>query len=204
MQSGSSFRLTVQRGPQPNQQYPLTRDTLTLGRDITNDIVINDPEVSRHHARLIRTAAGYTLEDLKSTNGTFINKQQRLVGSIALNAGDQVGLGETVVLIYEAYGGAQAATVVGTPDSAQPMPQSQPPRRPAPAPAPAVPSAYAPSSGGYEDEEEFEPDNNRMIIMGCGGLTLLFCCVVIVGLIAVDSMNLWCDLPIISTQLFSC
>ena len=44
MQSGAGFRLTMRRGPHPNQVYELTRDTITIGRDITNDIVINDPE----------------------------------------------------------------------------------------------------------------------------------------------------------------
>ena len=39
MASGPGFRLIVRRGPQPNQIYELTKDVLTLGRDITNDIV---------------------------------------------------------------------------------------------------------------------------------------------------------------------
>jgi len=73
MQSTGSFRLIVRRGPQPNQIYELNKDIITLGRDITNDIVINDPEVSRHHCRLTRGGGGYTLEDLGSTNGTFVN-----------------------------------------------------------------------------------------------------------------------------------
>ena len=72
MQGNSGSRLVVRRGPQPNQTYDLSKDVLSLGRDITNDIVINDPEVSRHHCRLTRTPGGYTIEDLGSTNGTFI------------------------------------------------------------------------------------------------------------------------------------
>ncbi|HLA41883.1 MAG TPA: FHA domain-containing protein, partial [Aggregatilineales bacterium] len=68
-QPGSGFRLIVRRGPQPNQIHELNSDVITLGRDITNDITINDPEVSRHHARLTRTESGYTIEDLGSTNG---------------------------------------------------------------------------------------------------------------------------------------
>jgi pSer/pThr/pTyr-binding forkhead associated (FHA) protein len=79
MQDSSSFRLIVRRGPQPNQIYDLNKGIITLGRDITNDIVINDPEVSRHHCRLTQGGGGYTIEDLGSTNGTFINGQ-RLTG----------------------------------------------------------------------------------------------------------------------------
>jgi predicted component of type VI protein secretion system len=101
MQGSDSFRLIVRRGPQPNQSYELNKDIVTLGRDITNDIVINDPEVSRHHLRLTRGAGGFTVEDLGSTNGTFVNGQ-RLTGARPLRPGDMLGLGETVTLAYEA------------------------------------------------------------------------------------------------------
>ena len=100
MQGSDSFRLIVRRGPQPNQSYDLNKDIVTLGRDITNDIVINDPEVSRHHMRLTRGAGGFTVEDLGSTNGTFVNGQ-RLTGARPLRPGDMIGLGETVTLAYE-------------------------------------------------------------------------------------------------------
>src|SRR5579862_2589738 len=116
MQSNGSFRLIVRRGPQPNQIYELNKDIITLGRDITNDIVINDPECSRHHCRLTRGGGGYTLEDLGSTNGTFVNGQ-RLTGARPLAGGDVVGMGETVTLAYESTLPApepgQQATVVG-------------------------------------------------------------------------------------------
>jgi hypothetical protein len=101
---GSSFRLIVRRGPQPNQIYEMNKGIITLGRDITNDIVINDPEVSRHHCRLTQGPGGYTMEDLGSTNGTFINGQ-RLTGARPLVHGDMVGLGETVTLAYRRPGG---------------------------------------------------------------------------------------------------
>ena len=101
IQGSDSFRLIVRRGPQPNQSYELNKDIVTLGRDITNDIVINDPEVSRHHLRLTRGGGGFTIEDLGSTNGTFINGQ-RLTGARPLRPGDMIGLGETVTLAYEA------------------------------------------------------------------------------------------------------
>ncbi len=100
IQGNDSFRLIVRRGPQPNQVYELNKDIVTLGRDITNDITINDPEVSRHHLRLTRGAGGFTLEDLGSTNGTFVNGQ-RLTGARPLRTGDMVGLGETVTLAYD-------------------------------------------------------------------------------------------------------
>jgi hypothetical protein len=204
MQSDVSFRLVVRRGPQPNQQYPLTRETLTIGRDITNDVVVNDPEVSRHHSRLVRTPTGYSIEDLRSTNGTFVNRQ-RLTGPYQLSDGDLVGLGETVTLVYEVIGGAVAATVVGG-DRGEAPPRPGPPPRAPVQPAYQAPAA-PPVSEPIADEEEFEPDRNRMIVIGCGILTLVFCCALVAALIAIDSYQngiLWCEIPIINTQLFNC
>jgi pSer/pThr/pTyr-binding forkhead associated (FHA) protein len=142
IQGSDSFRLIVRRGPQPNQSYELNKDIVTLGRDITNDIVINDPEVSRHHMRLTRGAGGFTVEDLGSTNGTFINGQ-RLTGARPLRPGDMIGLGETVTLAYEMSAVApeagiepQGGTVVG--------PSAQRGAQQYPSQAPQQPYSYSP------------------------------------------------------------
>jgi len=193
MQSGASYRLVVRRGPQPNQQFLLTRDTVTLGRDITNDIVINDPEVSRHHARLIRTPNGYTFEDLRSTNGSFINRQ-RLSTPYQLNNGDLIGLGETITVVYEVVGEGIAQTMVAPSGSApQPAPIAS---APAPRPVSAAPAPAMPAEPMGE-EESFQPDRNRWIVIGCGVLTLLLCCALIGAAVAVDSLNLYSQIPII-------
>lgn len=116
MQGNDAFRLIVRRGPQPNQVYELTGEVSNLGRDITNDIVINDREASRHHLRFMRGVDGYTIEDLGSTNGTFVNGK-RVTGATPLKNGDMVGLGETVTLQFEVVrpGGVQAAQPVQPP-----------------------------------------------------------------------------------------
>jgi hypothetical protein len=126
MQGNDSFRLIVRRGPQPNQVYELNKDIITVGRDITNDIVINDPEVSRHHMRFTRGAGGYTLEDLGSTNGTFINGQ-RLTGAKPLSNGDMIGLGETVTLGYEVSNPARAMDAAPAAQPASPYARQAPP-----------------------------------------------------------------------------
>lgn len=126
MQGSDSFRLIVRRGPQPNQVYELNKDIVTLGRDITNDITINDPEVSRHHLRITRGAGGFTLEDLGSTNGTFVNGQ-RLTGPRPLRPGDMIGLGETVTLAYEsASAGMEYGGTVARPAAPSAPPQAAP------------------------------------------------------------------------------
>ncbi len=124
-----SFRLIVRRGPRPNEVYELSSEITNLGRDITNDIVINDREVSRHHLRFTRGGEAFTIEDLGSTNGTFINGK-RLTGASSLKNGDMIGLGETVTLQFE----------VGRPGSQA----SAPPPASAPAPQPVGDSAYRP------------------------------------------------------------
>jgi hypothetical protein len=200
MHSGASYRLIVRRGPQPNQQYELTRDTLTIGRDITNDIVINDPEISRHHSRLMRNPNGYTIEDLRSTNGTFVNRQ-RTTGPYQLSNGDLIGLGETVTLAFETFGAGgmggpepAGATVIG--GQRPPAQAGPPPGRPPMAYAPAPPPAYP-------DEEDYPADRSRWIVIGCGVLTLLFCCLLVGAVIVIDQTNSYCSLPL-ADQFFYC
>src|SRR5688572_30826144 len=97
----TTYRLVIRRGPELNKMFELTAPLITLGRDIINDITISDPEMSRQHCQLTRTDDGYTLEDLNSTNGTFINGE-RLAGSRSLKNGDNIGFGETVLVTYTA------------------------------------------------------------------------------------------------------
>lgn len=79
--------------------YILDRLTISLGRDLDNDIVLQEPEVSRHHLRMVLTQNGYTMEDLNTMNGASLNaeplKQQQL-----LRSGDRVGIGENLLMWY--------------------------------------------------------------------------------------------------------
>lgn len=156
MQGNERYRLIVRRGPQPNQVYELGDNVVNLGRDITNHIVINDREVSRHHLRFTRGPEGYTVEDLGSTNGTFVNGK-RVTGATLLKNGDLLGLGETVTLGYELVRGEAGAS----PPAAQP---SQQPQQPAPSQQEQSPpqrqdSGYdAPQQqGGYSQQSPYQP-----------------------------------------------
>ncbi len=216
MQQGNGgSRLVVRRGPQPNQVYEMNKDVVALGRDITNDIVINDPEVSRHHCRLTRTPTGYTLEDLGSTNGTFVNGQ-RLTGSRPLVNGDMIGLGETVTLGYEG-GAVQAPASPGMQETLVSSAPS-PPSYNAPSATPAQPAGYQQQAGygepqynmpaqpyaqqappGYEyyDYEEDNRNTARWIAIGCGCLVVV-CVVVLAGAaFLIDTLNAWCSVPLV-------
>ena len=69
----AAFRLIVKTGPNPGTAFDLTKEVTLVGRDVTNDITVGDSEISRQHARLTRTPGGYVMEDLGSTNGSYVN-----------------------------------------------------------------------------------------------------------------------------------
>ena len=74
--ASQTYQLVMQKGPNPGKIFELVQEELTIGRDITNRIVINDPEVSRKHARLVLQSGSYVIEDLGSTNGTFLDDKR--------------------------------------------------------------------------------------------------------------------------------
>ena len=79
------------------QRWPLDRDVVTLGRSSTADVAVDDPLVSRLHARLERVAGTWTVvDDGLSRNGTFVNGR-RIEGRHALRDGDELRVGGTVL-----------------------------------------------------------------------------------------------------------
>src|SRR5512146_2868517 len=92
------FQLVMRSGPTPGATFSLEGDQLVIGRDSSSAITINDAEVSRKHARLTFQGGKYVIEDLGSTNGTFVNGQQR-VSPLVLKTGDVISLGEQYVLV---------------------------------------------------------------------------------------------------------
>lgn len=74
--TGPRFALVMEAGPQVGAVYPLEADVITLGREADNTIVLDNPRISRYHARLRISPTGTVLlEDLGSTNGAFIAGQ---------------------------------------------------------------------------------------------------------------------------------
>jgi predicted component of type VI protein secretion system len=183
MLSQSRYRLTIRQGPTPGKVFDLAKDTLTIGRDVNADVTINDPEVSRTHIRLTAQADGYMIEDLGSTNGTFINGQ-RVTGSKLLRPGDTLGLGETVVLELSRV--ADAAATVVMPAKSMPDAYSAPPPPPSGPATATMPPVYEPVAAPPAPA----PGNPALkwIAIGCGCLTLLFLCAA-VSVIAVYLVN---------------
>lgn len=106
-----TFQIVFKKGPTPGKTIDLDTDEVTVGREKTNVLVINDKSLSRFHARLRKTGNGYTLEDLGSTNGTLLNGN--LVDSPSkLKPGDEIGFGENVVLEFRRVGFEAESTAV--------------------------------------------------------------------------------------------
>lgn len=186
----AQFQFVMRSGPTPGVTFPLDGDQLTIGRDSNNGVAINDAEVSRKHSRLTFQGGKYVLEDLGSTNGTFVNGQ-RLAGPVVLKAGDVVSLGEQIVLMYDAINMDPGATIAVSRKSARVEP---PPAYSAPAPVSTPAPAYtaAPIGGSPAKKSNLTP----LII---GGVVVIFLCSCISFFIWVDQTYRWCTFfPFIS------
>ena len=98
--------LVVWRGPNEGASYPLVGDVVEVGRAPESKIFLDDITVSRHHARLTRNAAGWTLTDAGSLNGSYVNRV-RITEATPLRAGDEVQIGKYRFTFYSATGDAQ-------------------------------------------------------------------------------------------------
>lgn len=68
--------------------------TITLGRKENNTVVLNDRFVSSYHAKIYLKNSEYYLEDLQSTNGTYVN-ENKIEGNVRLNVNDIIRFGST-------------------------------------------------------------------------------------------------------------
>ncbi len=98
--------LVIERGDMPGTEFRLINDESTIGRwdadngvfpDVDLDAHDSDAKVSRRHARIVRNNGSYFIEDLGSTNGTYVNRGRRLLPGNAqlLQDGDEVIVGKT-------------------------------------------------------------------------------------------------------------
>ena len=84
--------LIVTKGPRTGEKIQLTKLPIVIGREESTDVPINLQSISRKHARISKGDAGYLLEDLNSSNGTFVN-EIRLDQPSPFKDGDLIALG---------------------------------------------------------------------------------------------------------------
>lgn len=84
--------LVVKRGPNAGSRFLLDQGTTSAGRHPDSDIFLDDVTVSRRHAEFRREEGGFTVVDVGSLNGSYVNREP--VDSASLSNGDEVQIGK--------------------------------------------------------------------------------------------------------------
>ena len=186
------FQLVMRSGPNPGTTFKLEGGLITIGRDASNSISINDVEVSRSHAQLTFQGGKYVLEDKGSTNGTFVNGQ-RLAGPHVMKSGELISLGEQIVLMFEVESSDPNATLASAPKAAQVRAAAAAAQSQSPAPkqnyAGQIPAGPAPAP--VTPAEPGKKSNVLPIVIGVAAL--LFVCACGLFFYYVDANYLWCN-----------
>ncbi|TFC31468.1 FHA domain-containing protein [Cryobacterium sp. TMT2-18-3] len=90
--SQNATRLVITSGPKAGTEFPLTGDSITIGRSGDSSLVIRDDYTSTHHARLMLWHDKWMIQDLDSTNGTFLDGNRLAVPTpVPLNTTVKIG-----------------------------------------------------------------------------------------------------------------
>ena len=96
------YALIVERGPRAGLTYILGEGQTLAGRSDDVDIFLGDVTVSRHHARFTVDETGLTVEDMRSTNGTYVNAERH--DQAHLQPGDEVIIGKFHLVVAGGHG----------------------------------------------------------------------------------------------------
>jgi ABC transport system ATP-binding/permease protein len=174
--------LVAQSGPLKGKRIPIFSAGLRVGRHPEqNELVLNDEETSRQHARISLDSQGRVVVENKSMNGTYVNDAR--LDTAVLQPGDRIrfGLNTTTEFLFEPLAHRGAATPqpsAKTPAGPTPAPPLPPVNRqtPVPPPAPSAPQAVpqAPASGSGQNyktvrlqsgEESPPPDARLQLVL---------------------------------------
>jgi pSer/pThr/pTyr-binding forkhead associated (FHA) protein len=205
----TNFRLVIRSGVDVGKEYILDKNEFIVGREQTADITVSDPEISRRHARIFFQNGGYIIEDLGSTNGTFVNGQ-KISGPYLLRPGEVVNFGEHVSVLFESVQVDPNATVVSSAAAPKAPIASAPAKAPLYTPPPAAPvsqpmasapvaqqpfSAPVPQAApakkpGKTDTPSKMPRWLKILIIVALVILILCICPIVI----IDSLNMWCRL----------
>jgi hypothetical protein len=99
MQDSAVPILVVQEGQLAGKRWTLNRSEFVVGRGEDCEVVLPDRQVSRRHFRIVRDDDGYSVEDLGSKNGTYVNGAA-VRGSVQLQDGDEIQVALSVRLLF--------------------------------------------------------------------------------------------------------
>ncbi len=109
-----SAMLILQRGAEPGLTWTMERRAMTIGRDPDCDVVLDDRQVSRLHARIVWREDHYELEDMSSKNGTHLNGRE-LTGPQPLHDGDEIQIALRYKLAFVDAGATAPLTFTAAP-----------------------------------------------------------------------------------------
>ena len=152
----------IEQSPSEGAEHAVEQGT-TIGREGC-DITLGDPDVSRRHAEIQVSNGDILINDLGSTNGTFVNGE-RIDQPRALSDGDEVRIGAVVLRLRAPAAQAGATRIAGTMDAGAATPSQATTVRPVdpvvadePAPAPADPEPTEPMPAADEPATPAAPD----------------------------------------------
>jgi len=114
-------KLTLLLGRRTMQAYDFKQPSIVVGRDDGADVLIDNPSVSRRHAEIRLTDDGWVVEDLGSSNGTFL-KGSRIEGVQSIGLGDEIGFGKFSIVFGKALGEGEVPLATPSPMEDKPAP----------------------------------------------------------------------------------
>jgi len=193
-----NYRLTIIKGFNKGEIYPLEADEIIIGRGEENEIVLNIAEVSRTHAVLTKAEEGYMIKDLGSTNGTFVDKK-KVGGKYLLKPGDTVMLGDAIYMTYQAELDPEETLVAPRQEEFPEAEVTAVTPKPAAVPVESVPPTEPRKKKSKEkvrskSEVTEDKKGKTWLWAGVGCIVVIFF-LIVVGLIAFDYLNLYCTPP---------
>ncbi len=96
-----SALLVVQRGPGAGSRFLLNQDLVSAGRHPDSEIFLDDVTVSRRHAEFRRSGTTFTVSDVGSLNGTYVNRDR--IDEVSLTDGDEVQIGKYRLVYFAGH-----------------------------------------------------------------------------------------------------
>ena len=100
--------VVVKRGPNAGSKFMLDADVTRAGRHPDSDIFLDDITVSRRHAEIVRAGDEFTVKDVGSLNGTYLNRER--IEEATLANGDELQIGKFKLVFFSGTGMAAAGT----------------------------------------------------------------------------------------------